>query len=110
MITLAECQSGFLGIESAREAVGITVSYWSNLDSIKKWKANTEHLEEKAMNYGTNLLRFEYQKLSAIMVCNKGWFNDRRLTNTRISKTITRIKCMDGWCSNCNFWIPYSSS
>jgi heme-degrading monooxygenase HmoA len=45
MITLAECQSGFLGIESAREAVGITVSYWSNLDSIKKWKANTEHLE-----------------------------------------------------------------
>ncbi|MFT6779353.1 MAG: heme-degrading monooxygenase HmoA [Paraglaciecola sp.] len=44
MVKLAAQQSGFLGIESAREEVGITVSYWSNLDSIKKWKANTEYL------------------------------------------------------------------
>ena len=29
--------------ESAREELGITVSYWSDLDSIKKWKANAEH-------------------------------------------------------------------
>jgi heme-degrading monooxygenase HmoA len=45
MLALAEQQSGFLGVESAREDVGITVSYWSDLDAIKKWKANTEHLE-----------------------------------------------------------------
>ena len=45
MVQLAEQQSGFLGVESAREDVGITVSYWSNLESIKNWKANTEHLE-----------------------------------------------------------------
>ncbi|MEN6670353.1 antibiotic biosynthesis monooxygenase [Psychrobacter sp. B38] len=45
MVELAKQQSGFLGIESAREDVGITVSYWADLDSIKNWKANSEHLE-----------------------------------------------------------------
>lgn len=45
MLELAEQQPGFLGVESAREGVGITVSYWTDLDSIKKWKANAEHLE-----------------------------------------------------------------
>ena len=44
MVELAELQPGFLGIESARENVGITVSYWADLESIKNWKANTEHL------------------------------------------------------------------
>jgi len=41
---LASKQSGFLGIESARESVGITVSYWQDLESIKEWKNDTEHL------------------------------------------------------------------
>ena len=45
MVELAEQQSGFLGVESAREEMGITVSYWSELTSIKQWKANIEHLE-----------------------------------------------------------------
>ena len=44
MIELASQQPGFLGVESARESVGITVSYWSNLESIKLWKQNTEHV------------------------------------------------------------------
>ena len=43
MIELASKQDGFLGIESAREEEGITVSYWKNLESIKKWKENSEH-------------------------------------------------------------------
>jgi heme-degrading monooxygenase HmoA len=45
MVELAQQQPGFLGIESAREDVGITVSYWRDLDSIKHWKANAEHLD-----------------------------------------------------------------
>ncbi|WP_419240706.1 antibiotic biosynthesis monooxygenase family protein [Photobacterium leiognathi] len=45
MIELAEQQPGYLGAESAREYVGITVSYWADLESIKNWKANTEHRE-----------------------------------------------------------------
>lgn len=44
METLARQQEGFIGIESARNTIGITVSYWESLDAIKNWKANTEHL------------------------------------------------------------------
>ncbi|WP_404418735.1 antibiotic biosynthesis monooxygenase family protein [Marinospirillum sp.] len=43
MVALASEQPGFLGIESAREGVGITVSYWTDLESIKNWKAHAEH-------------------------------------------------------------------
>lgn len=43
MVELAAQQPGYLGIESAREDLGITVSYWSDLESIKNWKANIEH-------------------------------------------------------------------
>lgn len=53
MIALASKQQGFLGIESARETIGITVSYWDSIASIKKWKFNTEHTE--ARNKGRNL-------------------------------------------------------
>lgn len=44
MVELAAKQPGFLGVESAREGVGITVSYWQDLASIKAWKMNAEHL------------------------------------------------------------------
>lgn len=44
MMELAQQQDGYLGAESAREDVGITVSYWRDLASIKCWKANEEHL------------------------------------------------------------------
>ena len=44
MVKLASQQPGFLGLESARENVGITVSYWSDLESIKLWKQNAEHV------------------------------------------------------------------
>ena len=44
METLAKQQPGFLGIESARNEIGITVSYWQSLESIKNWKANLDHL------------------------------------------------------------------
>ncbi len=44
MAELAEQQTGYLGHESAREELGITVSYWDSLESIKNWKQNSEHL------------------------------------------------------------------
>ena len=45
MLVLAQQQPGFLGIESARgeNGVGITVSYWRDLESIANWKAHAEH-------------------------------------------------------------------
>lgn len=44
MVSLAQDQKGFLGIESARSDIGITVSYWKDLDDIAAWKQNSEHL------------------------------------------------------------------
>jgi heme-degrading monooxygenase HmoA len=49
MLELAAMQPGFLGVESARGELGITVSYWSDLDSISKWKANVEHTEARQL-------------------------------------------------------------
>jgi heme-degrading monooxygenase HmoA len=43
MVDLAAGQPGFLGIESAREELGITVSYWESLEAIRAWKAHAEH-------------------------------------------------------------------
>ena len=45
MVELAKAQPGYIGIESARSEIGITVSYWESLEAIKKWKANIEHFE-----------------------------------------------------------------
>ena len=47
MIELAEKQPGFLGVEHAREELGITVSYWKDLESIKKWKHHAEHTQAR---------------------------------------------------------------
>lgn len=43
MVELAQKQDGFLGIESARNELGISVSYWRDEESIKAWKENMEH-------------------------------------------------------------------
>lgn len=43
MMEMASQQDGFLGVESARNDIGITVSYWRDLQSIKKWKEHSEH-------------------------------------------------------------------
>jgi heme-degrading monooxygenase HmoA len=44
MFELATQQPGYLGMESVRNGLGITISYWENLEAIKNWKANAEHL------------------------------------------------------------------
>ena len=43
MVALAQQQDGFLGMESAREDIGITVSYWKDLASIEKWRNHIDH-------------------------------------------------------------------
>lgn len=63
MERLANLQDGFLGIESARDGIGITVSYWKSLDSIKKWKANVDH--KVAQKKGKELWYKEF----AVRIC-----------------------------------------
>lgn len=61
MVELAARQSGFLGIESARDAdgFGITVSYWSSADAIASWKADVEHLAAQRMGKRTWYSHYE---------------------------------------------------
>ena len=47
MIELAQQQKGFLGMESAKNEIGITVSYWDSLEAIKNWKMNVNHIEAR---------------------------------------------------------------
>ncbi len=49
MQALAARQPGYLGVESAREETGITVSYWASLEAIAAWKQVGEHLIAQQM-------------------------------------------------------------
>jgi len=49
MEQLAKQQSGYLGFESARNELGIAVSYWTDLESIKNWRSNIEHSEAQRL-------------------------------------------------------------
>lgn len=44
MVELAATIDGYLGIESARNEIGITISYWRDKEAILNWKKNAEHL------------------------------------------------------------------
>ena len=44
MEILVVTQPGYLGIESAREDLGVTVSYWRTAADALTWKAVAEHL------------------------------------------------------------------
>ena len=44
MEELASQQPGYLGIESARDDVGITVSYWVDDAAARAWKQVAEHV------------------------------------------------------------------
>ena len=65
MLELAARQPGFLGVESARDDLGITVSYWSDLESIKQWKAHAEHHE--AQRLGKNKWYSNYRTRIALV-------------------------------------------
>jgi len=49
MVEAASRQPGFLGVESAREELGITVSYWQSLEAIAAWKRDIDHLHAQRL-------------------------------------------------------------
>ena len=49
MYELAQQQPGYLGAESARQAIGITVSYWASEDDARAWKRVLEHAEAQRL-------------------------------------------------------------
>ena len=58
----AKKQEGFLGFESARNEIGISVSYWRDLESIEAWK--NEALHKKAQQRAK-----EFYKHFRVRVC-----------------------------------------
>lgn len=44
MVELAQRCDGYLGMESARDGLGITVSYWRDQTAALAWKQDVEHL------------------------------------------------------------------
>jgi heme-degrading monooxygenase HmoA len=61
MMELAAQQSGFLGVETVRDAngFGITVSYWSSEEAIASWKKHMEH--QAAQEAGRRVWYADYQ-------------------------------------------------
>lgn len=66
MLKLAAEQPGYLGVESVREDLGVTISYWSDLESIKNWKNHAEHkvaqkmgIEKWYSTYKTRIAKVE---------------------------------------------------
>jgi heme-degrading monooxygenase HmoA len=49
MATLAARQPGYLGMETARDGIGITVSYWESLDAIENWKRQADHQQAQRL-------------------------------------------------------------
>jgi len=50
MESLTKKQLGYLSFESAKNELGIAISYWETIEDIKNWKANLDHLEAKDKN------------------------------------------------------------
>lgn len=67
MLELASQQPGFLGFESARQEIGISVSYWSTLEAIQAWKEDLAHraaqnrAKEWYRSYRVRVCRVEHE-------------------------------------------------
>lgn len=63
MEELAKKQPGYLGFESARDGLGISISYWESLNDIKNWKSQIQHLEAQ------HLGRLQWYSWYKIRIC-----------------------------------------
>ena len=63
MFALAQEQKGYLGIESAKGEIGISVTYWETLEDIARWKDHAEHRLAQAKGYD------KWYKAFATRVC-----------------------------------------
>lgn len=79
MLKLASEQPGFLGVESARDGVGITVSYWKDLESIDLWKQNSQHMQAKKK--GKEAWYSEFKLRIARVESEAGSWTDKRIYN-----------------------------
>ena len=63
MEALAKQQPGYLGMEHARNEIGITISYWESLEAITHWKANLDHQEAQRLG------KMQWYKSYTVRIC-----------------------------------------
>ena len=73
MNKLALQQDGFLGMESGQSELGITVSYWRDLESIKRWKENLDHQDAQIKG-------------------QKNWYSHYKVRIAKVERDYTFIK------------------
>lgn len=88
MVRLASEQDGFLGIESAREEIGITVSYWRDLSSIQNWREHVQHTV--ARNKGRIDWYSEFKTRIAVVERDYGFAKDSAAASDYESKVDLR--------------------
>lgn len=73
MLSLAQAQEGFLGVESHRDpdGRGVTISYWTSLEAIQRWKAHPEH--QVAQKLGWEQWYHHYQIRICRLETDKSW-------------------------------------
>lgn len=76
MEKLASKQPGFIDFESARNKLGISISYWDSLEAIANWKSQIEH--QKAQELGKSKWYASYK----VRVCKVEREYDFTLTET----------------------------
>jgi heme-degrading monooxygenase HmoA len=73
MNELALQQDGFLGMENASSEIGITISYWKDLEAIKHWKDDLDH--QKAQIEG-----------------QKKWYNQYKVRISKVERDYDFLK------------------
>ena len=63
MEKLARQQKGYLGFESARSDIGISISYWKTKEDIAQWKKQNDHLMAQKLG------REQWYKSYTVRVC-----------------------------------------
>jgi heme-degrading monooxygenase HmoA len=71
MNELAAQQPGFLGQETVREELGVSVSYWKTLEDVRNWKQISEHLE--AQQKGKDIWYTAYKVRVCLVQRDYGW-------------------------------------
>ncbi len=69
-MALAKDIPGYLGEESIRDGLGISVSYWRDLESIDIWRKNMDHILAKKRG------REEWYQAYTIRIAKVEWDNE----------------------------------
>ena len=75
MNELAATMPGFLGQETVREELGISVSYWKTLDDVRNWKQTSEHLI--AQQRGRDVWYTAYKVRVCLVERDYGWKKEK---------------------------------